>query len=43
MNHSMSPLIYKPEAMQLGQKLWEETLDELSFVGARKIIDSLSK
>ena len=39
----MSPLIYKPGDLQLGLKLWEETMDELSFAGAREIIDSLTK
>lgn len=39
----MSPLIYKPEGLQLSLKLWEETMNEFSFAGAREIIDSLSK
>lgn len=42
-NLSMSPLIYKPEGLQLSLKLWEETMNEFSFAGAREIIDSLSK
>ncbi|KAI0379586.1 NAD(P)-binding protein [Hypomontagnella monticulosa] len=39
----MAPIVYKPEGKQVAAKLWEETLDELSFAGVRNIIDDLSK
>ncbi|KAI0849494.1 NAD(P)-binding protein [Daldinia vernicosa] len=39
----MAPLIYKPEGKQAASKLWEEIMDEFSFVGVRQIIDGLSK
>ncbi|KAI2776502.1 NAD(P)-binding protein [Daldinia loculata] len=39
----MAPLIYKPEGKQAASKIWEEIMDEFSFVGVRQIIDGLSK
>lgn len=39
----MAPIIYEPEGPYLAEKLYEETLDEFSFAGARNIVDQISK
>lgn len=35
--------MYKPEGLRLAKQLYEDTLDELSFAGAREILDEISK
>ncbi|KAK3374749.1 hypothetical protein B0H63DRAFT_502881 [Podospora didyma] len=39
----MAVVVYKPEGLRLAKQLYEETLDELSFVGIRDIIEEISK
>ncbi|KAI1074445.1 NAD(P)-binding protein [Whalleya microplaca] len=39
----MAPLIYKPEGAKLGEILWQETMEELSFAGVGSIVQDLSK
>lgn len=34
----MAPIVYKPEGQRIQKELFEETLDELSFAGARGIL-----
>jgi len=38
-----APIIYKPEGERIAQKLWDETMVELSFAGAQDIISGLEK
>ncbi|KFA71439.1 hypothetical protein S40288_04298 [Stachybotrys chartarum IBT 40288] len=37
----MPPLVYQPEGRRIAELLYEETLDEMSFAGARGIIELL--
>lgn len=39
----MAPVIYKPEGERLAKKLWEESLNELSFAGVHDIIRGLEE
>lgn len=39
----MPPLLYEPEGEKIAEKLWRETLDELSFANVANIVDSLSR
>lgn len=34
-------MLYTPEGNVLRQRLWEETLTELDFVGVRTILESM--
>lgn len=36
-------LCYTPEGRDLKKRLWEETMEELNFVGASKIMADLKK
>ncbi|KAK1243334.1 hypothetical protein MKX07_003962 [Trichoderma sp. CBMAI-0711] len=37
----MAPIIYKPEAQEIGKQLWDETMAELSFAHLEKIIQEV--
>ncbi|OTA85287.1 hypothetical protein M434DRAFT_377149 [Hypoxylon sp. CO27-5] len=37
----MAPIVYKPEGLRIAEQLWKETLEELAFVKAADIIESL--
>lgn len=39
---SMAPFVYSGEAPMVARRLWEETMDELSFAGVKEIIESLA-
>jgi hypothetical protein len=34
-------MLYTPESKVLIQRIWDETLSEFDFVGARAILDSM--
>jgi hypothetical protein len=36
-------LWYSPEGQELRERLWEETMEELNFVGASRIVGDLKK
>lgn len=36
-------MLYKPEGQRLAKKLYEETLDELSFANVREILAGMAK
>ncbi|KAK8061754.1 short-chain dehydrogenase/reductase family protein [Apiospora phragmitis] len=38
----MAPFVYADEAKVASQRLWRETMDELSFAGVEKIVDDLA-
>ncbi|KAI1277675.1 hypothetical protein F5Y07DRAFT_362560 [Xylaria sp. FL0933] len=38
----MAPIVYTAEGKQMAQRLWKETMSELSFAGVEDIIDALS-
>ncbi|KAI0849727.1 putative short-chain dehydrogenase/reductase family protein [Daldinia vernicosa] len=38
----MAPFVYSKEAEQVTPRLWEETIEELSFAGVQDILESLS-
>ncbi|KAI0115900.1 putative short-chain dehydrogenase [Nemania sp. FL0031] len=37
-----APLVYTPEGKQMAQRLWKETMSELSFASAEDVIDALT-
>ena len=39
----MAPIVYKPEGQRIAKLLFQETLDEFSFAGAKEIVARLSK
>ncbi|KAF4953189.1 hypothetical protein FGADI_6164 [Fusarium gaditjirri] len=39
----MAPIVYQDEGKELAERLYAETLDELSFAGVRQIIEGLSE
>ncbi|KAI0886787.1 NAD(P)-binding protein [Annulohypoxylon maeteangense] len=39
----MAPFVYSEEAGQLTRRLWDETMEELSFAGAREIVGNLAE
>ncbi|KAG9851585.1 NAD(P)-binding protein, partial [Aureobasidium melanogenum] len=39
----MAPILYKPEGKRIAKQLWEELMDEFSFVAARKILSECEK
>jgi hypothetical protein len=41
--HPYATVFYNPETKAVTDRLWEETLDEFRFVGARETIESFSK
>lgn len=43
MENSLPPIIYKEEGKIIMERLWKETLDELSFAGVKEIIDEIAK
>ncbi|KAI1349861.1 hypothetical protein F5Y01DRAFT_287779 [Xylaria sp. FL0043] len=38
----MAPIVYTAEGKQMAQRLWKETMSELSFAGVEDIIDALT-
>ncbi|KAH6603849.1 short-chain dehydrogenase [Trichoderma cornu-damae] len=38
----LAPIIYKPEAKELGKRLWDETMAELSFARLEEIIQEVA-
>lgn len=38
----MAPFVYSKEAEPISQRLWEETLQELSFAGVKDVVDGLA-
>ncbi len=38
----MAPVVYTAVGDRIGKQLYEETLDEFSFAGARDIVDIIS-
>lgn len=38
----MAPLVYSKEAESIARRLWEETLQELSFAGVKDVVDNLT-
>ncbi|KAK8009135.1 NAD(P)-binding Rossmann-fold containing protein [Apiospora marii] len=39
----MAPFVYSDDAKVVSQRLWKETMDELSFAGVDKIIEEISQ
>ncbi|KAK8085979.1 NAD(P)-binding protein [Apiospora phragmitis] len=39
----LPPIVYKEEGKVIMERLWKETLDELSFAGVKEIIDTIAK
>ena len=39
----MAPYVYSKEAVQTTQRLWKETMNELSFAGVEVIIEGLHR
>lgn len=39
----MAPIVYTAEGQRLAKRLYEETLDELTFAGVKDIVDEISK
>lgn len=39
----MAPLIYTNEGKGVAEKLWKETMAELSFAKAEEVIDGMGK
>ncbi|KAF2805522.1 uncharacterized protein BDZ99DRAFT_524491 [Mytilinidion resinicola] len=39
----MAPIVHRPEGLHLAKQLYDETLDELSFAGARNIVAEITK
>lgn len=37
----MAPIIYKPEAQDIGKQLWDETMAELSFAHLEEAIQAV--
>ncbi|KAH9887508.1 retinol dehydrogenase 12 [Xylariomycetidae sp. FL2044] len=37
----MAPLLYQPEARELGDTLWAEIMSELAFAGAEQVVEQL--
>jgi hypothetical protein len=37
----MAPIIYQPEAQEIGKQLWDETMAELSFAHLEKVIQEV--
>lgn len=38
----MAPFVYSKEAPVVARRLWEETMNELSFAGVKEMIESLT-
>lgn len=41
-HYSLPVILYTPEGEKVAQKVWKETLEELSFAGVDQIIQELS-
>ena len=41
--HRFAPLLYTAEGKELIDKVWRETMDELSFVRPLEVLDAMSK
>lgn len=38
----MAPFVYSDEAKVVSQRLWKETMDELSFAGVDRVLEEIS-
>jgi hypothetical protein len=38
----MAPILYQDEGKEVAERLYEETVEELSFAGVRQIIEGVS-
>lgn len=39
----MAPFVYSRGAEQIAQRLWRETMEELSFAGVQEILENLGQ
>lgn len=39
----MAPLVYTSEGDEIAKRLWNETMDELSFAGVKAILEEMSE